>query len=55
MKWISRGVTAPIARVIADINIVGIGINGVNIEVVVLEQEKDEEIPYLDLSAQINN
>ena len=48
-------VTTPVAGVIADINIVGTGINGVDIEVVVLEQEEEEEIPYLDLSSQASN
>ena len=47
-------VTTSVAGVIADINIVGTGINGVDIEVVVLEQEEEEEVPYLDLSSQVS-
>ena len=50
-QWI----TTPVAGTIVDINIVGVGIDGVDLEIVLLEQEKEEEIPYLDLSVQIND
>ncbi len=44
-------VTTPVAGVVSDIRVVGVGVDGVDLEVVLLEQ-KEEEIPYLDLSAE---